>query len=150
MNTAWGTDVIPDPETKIPQTEWHSQKRKWALRKISRWVGNKVKDWRERILMKNQQELGPADSSCVQILGSLCLPGTLKRVGFQGTQSCVLWPWLRFENNRILKNHRDGWYGWKLETARKWERDMRVRNSRDEKCLRRNSLFFFNYVNIWR
>lgn len=56
--TAWGTDVIPDPETKIPQTEGHSQKRKWALRKISRWVGNKVKDWRERILMKKSARVG--------------------------------------------------------------------------------------------
>ena len=41
---------------------------------------------------KDQQELGPGNSSCVQILGSLCLLGALKIFVFSRTQSCVLWP----------------------------------------------------------
>lgn len=41
---------------------------------------------------KDQQELGPGNSSCVQVLGSLCLLEALKILVFSGTQSCVLWP----------------------------------------------------------
>ena len=41
---------------------------------------------------KDQQELGPGNSSRVQVLGSLCLLEALKILVFSGTQSCVLWP----------------------------------------------------------